>query len=129
MDTATRTDLIDSVKVRSPKETLAHYRQILIKILKDLARAPINGDIQTIAIIDIEGDHYQILDIGWDENGQRVFQPMIHLDLIQNKVWIQENMTDLDIAKQMVDSGVSASDIVLGLHSRSLRQFSDYAIE
>jgi hypothetical protein len=88
-----------------------------------------NGEIQTIPILDTEGDHYQLLDMGWDDAGRRVFQPMIHVDLTGAKVWIQENMTDLDIAKVFVNAGISPLDIVLGLHSRSLRQCSDYAVE
>jgi hypothetical protein len=38
-------------------------------------------------------------------------------------------MTDLDIAKIFVTSGIRANDIVLGLHSPALRQYSEYAIE
>ena len=75
------------------------------------------------------GDHYQLWDIGWDEAGRRVFQPTIHVDLIGTKVWIQENTTDLDIAKVLATSGINPLDLVLGLHSRSLRQFSEYAVE
>jgi hypothetical protein len=85
--------------------------------------------IQTVPILDTVGDHYRLLDIGWDDSGKRVFQPTIHVDLMRSKVWIQENMTDLDIAKVFVTSGISAGDIVLGLHSPALRQYSDYAVE
>jgi XisI protein len=108
---------------------LIHYRQIIVDVLKQYAHAPMNGEIQTIPILDREGDHYQLLDVGWDDAGKRVFQPTIHVDLLGAKVWIQENMTDLDIAKIFVTSGINPTDIVLGLHSRSLRQCSDYAIE
>jgi XisI protein len=106
-----------------------NYRQIIIDVLREHAHAPINGEIQTVPILDTIGDHYQLLDIGWDDSGKRVFQPMIHVDLMGSKVWIQENMTDLDIAKVFVTSGISAGDIVLGLHSPALRQYSDYAVE
>jgi XisI protein len=111
------------------EQKLVQYRQIIVDVLKQYAHEPMNGEIQTIPILDREGDHYQLLDVGWDDAGKRVFQPTIHVDLLGAKVWIQENMTDLDIAKVFVTSGISPTDIVLGLHSRSLRQCSDYAIE
>ncbi len=129
MVTSTGTSVIQASIEPSLTEKLDRYRQIIIDILKQYAHAPMNGEIQTIPVLDTEGDHYQLLDLGWDEAGRRIFQPTIHVDLTGAKVWIQENMTDLDIAKVFVNAGISPSDIVLGLHSRSLRQYSDYAIE
>jgi XisI protein len=129
MATTTGTGVIHSPIEPTLPEKLDRYRQIIMDILKQYAHAPMNGEIQTIPILDTEGDHYQLLDMGWDDAGKRVFQPTIHVDLTGAKVWIQENMTDLDIAKVFVNAGISPSDIVLGLHSRSLRQCSDYAVE
>ena len=129
MATSTGTVVTQSPIEPHSTEKLDRYRQIIMAILKQYAHVPMNGQIQTIPILDTEGDHYQLLDMGWDDGGRRVFQPTIHIDLTGAKVWIQENMTDLDIAKVFVNAGISPSDIVLGLHSRSLRQCSDYAIE
>jgi hypothetical protein len=129
MATSTGPDVMSLPIEVTLEEKLVHYRQIVVDVLKQYAHAPMNGEIQTIPILDREGDHYQLLDVGWDDAGKRVFQPTIHVDLLGAKVWIQENMTDLDIAKVFVTSGISPTDIVLGLHSRSLRQCSDYAIE
>ncbi len=53
---------------------------------------------------------------------------MIHLELLGGKIWIQENMTDLDVAKLLLEWDVEPSDMVLGMHSEGLRQFSEYAI-
>ena len=129
MDASTRTSLVSSSGKNTLENKWLHYRQVIIDVLKQYAHAPINGKIQTITILDTMGDHYQLLDIGWDEAGRQVFQPTIHVDLIGTKVWIQENTTDVDLAKEFVTSGINPSDIVLGLHSRSLRQFSEYAVE
>jgi hypothetical protein len=109
---------------------LDHYRQTIIQILMRQVGLPtIGGDIRTIPIFDRNGDHYQLLDIGWNHTGGRVFQPIIHVDLIDGKVWIQENMTDLDIANVLVEAGISPSEIVLGFYSRAQRQLGNYALE
>jgi hypothetical protein len=128
-DTSAGTGLVSSMVKPLLEDKQAYYRQIITEEMKQAAHAPMNGEIQTIVILDPVGDHYQLLDLGWDDADRRVFQPIIHVDLIGTKVWIQENTTDLDISKVFVKSGVDASDIVLGLHSRSLRQLSDYALE
>jgi hypothetical protein len=120
---------MSSERIKSPGQKDDHYRQVVMRTLKELAQAPVNGEIQTVFIADLEGDHYQILDVGWDEKGQRVFQPVIHVDLIQGKVWIQENMTDQDFGKSFVEEGIISSDIVLGFHSRLIREYGEYAVE
>jgi hypothetical protein len=38
------------------------------------------------------------------------------LDIKDGKIWIQRNMTEVDIAGEFVKMGVSEDDIVLGLH-------------
>ena len=109
---------------------LEQYRQIIIEVLMRQVEVPtIGGDITIVPVFDREHDHYQLLDIGWDASGKRVFQPIVHVDLIDEKVWIQENMTDSDIAKVFVEEGIHPLTIVLGFYSRSQRQLGEYAIE
>ncbi len=129
MDPQTRSHTISQAMVTHPEEQISQYRHLICQLLLQSAHAPANGAVQTVPILDTERDRYQLLDIGWDEAGQRVFQPMIHVDILNGKVWIQENATDLDIAKQLVAAGVPPADIVLGLHSPTVRRFSDYALE
>jgi XisI protein len=106
------------------------YRNAIIEALQEVAARSGDSDkVRTVTVFDESSNQYQILDLGWDESGKRVFQPMIHLELLDGKVWIQENMTDLDVAKVLLEWGVESSDIVLGMHSASLRQFSEYAVE
>jgi XisI protein len=111
------------------------YRNIIIDVLQEVAQRPTalrasgnDGKVRTVTVFDESSNQYQILDLGWDDAGKRVFQPMIHLELLDGKIWIQENMTDLDIAKLLLEWDVEPTDIVLGMHSESLRQFSEYAI-
>jgi hypothetical protein len=54
--------------------------------------------------------------------------PIIHLDLIAGKIWVQENRTDVDIAQELIDAGVAPTDIVLGFHPPELRQLGNFAV-
>jgi hypothetical protein len=129
MDAKTGTIQVSLNSADTTESKSARYRQLIIQLLMQHLSAPVNGEVITMPILDQERDHYQLLDIGWDEAGKRVFQPIIHIDLLDGKIWIQENAMDVDIAKDLVAGGVEPLDIVLGLHSRSLRRFSEYGVE
>jgi hypothetical protein len=96
---------------------LVRYRSAIAQSLTRHIHSSPHESIQTYPIFDPVHDHYQLLDMGWDERGKRVFLPIIHLDLIEGKVWVQENHTDVDIAQELIEAGVEPSDIVLGFYA------------
>jgi len=50
------------------------------------------------------------------------------LDIKDNKIWIQHNMTEADLGQELVAKGVPASDIVLGLHPPYKRPYTNYGV-
>lgn len=105
------------------------YREYVRTLLQRLGKGTyVNSDLRHELVFDREGDHYQLLSIGWD-NRKRVFDCDVHLDIINDKVWIQLNNTDVDLATELVEMGVPREDIVLGFHSPYMRQFTDYAVQ
>ena len=112
-------------------DKLEKYRKIILDLLKNLAGAKTLGveqaeEFETQVISDTENDHYQLLHLGW-LNQKRTFGVSIHLDIKNGKIWIQQNSTDIDIAQELVSSGVPKEDIVLGLQSPSLRKYTNFA--
>ncbi|MEM1122864.1 MAG: element excision factor XisI family protein, partial [Bacteroidota bacterium] len=57
-----------------------------------------------------------------------VFQCLFHLDIIDHKIWIQWNDTDLPIENELMKLGVQADEIVLGLKHPNHRIYSDFAV-
>lgn len=107
-------------------EKLAKYRQIVRELL--IAHATTNEpNIECQPIIDTEHDHYQILDLGW-QGLNRIYACYIHLDIKEGKIWIQHNMTEADLGQELVEKGVPASDIVLGLHPPYKRPYTNYGV-
>lgn len=53
---------------------------------------------------------------------------MIHLDIKDEKIWIQRNMTDIQIAEELTEMGVPKEDIVLGLQPFYQRQYTKYGV-
>jgi XisI protein len=109
-------------------DRLTKYRQILRTFLMEYRKTkPINSDIETQVLFDTEHDHYQIVDLGWDGHN-RIYSCQIHLDIRNEKVWIQRNQTDELIAEELVLMGVAREDIVLGLQPPYARQFTNYGV-
>ena len=107
---------------------IEHYRQYIRKLLIERAGLYTNNpDIECQLVFDTEHDHYQLLDVGWEEL-KRVYSCFIHIDIKDGKIWIQRNMTELDIAEELVEMGVPKQDIVLGLHPPYKRPYTGYGV-
>lgn len=108
-------------------DKLSRYREIAKHLVEEYSKwVPANGDIQTEMIIDTERDHYEVLNVGWQKD-RRVHGSVIHLDIINNKIWIQHDGTNRPVAEALLEAGVPHEDIVLGFHPPEVRQYTDFA--
>src|SRR5712692_6803001 len=109
-------------------DTLNRYREILKNILTQYARIPYaHGDFQQEAVFDLAGDHYLLVNVGWDR-GRRVHGCIVHVDIIDGKFWIQRDGTEYGIARELVDAGVPKDHIVLAWKSPEVRKLTGYAV-
>jgi XisI protein len=109
-------------------DKLAQYRQIVQEVLQEYAAVPIShGEIDSQIIFDTVRDRYQVLDIGWDKN-RRIHDCALHLDIINGKIWVQHNMTEMQIAQELMAKGVTREDIVLGFQAPYVRECSGFAV-
>ncbi|WP_366510762.1 XisI protein [Moorena sp. SIO3F7] len=88
---------------------------------------PSFGDIDRYTSFDLENDHYQIISVGWEEH-RRVYGCLIHIDIINDKIWIQYDGTEYGVANELTDVGIPKYDIVLAFHTPFMRQYSDFAV-
>lgn len=104
-----------------------NYSDLIQKILKE--QAEICGDdyVPMETILDTERHHYLLVQVGW-YNGHWIYGNILHLDLINGKIYIQQNNSEILIASLLVEAGVPKTDIVLGFHSPFQRQFTEYAV-
>ena len=116
-------------------DKLERYRESIKKILKEYADYMKNSDIDVQLIFDNENDHYLLLDVGWQKS-RRVHSCALHFDIIDGKIWVQENNTELEIEltsqrlryRDLEEMGISKKEIVVGFHHPSMREYSDYAV-
>lgn len=108
-------------------DKLTFYRELVIQILEKYAHVKPLGDIEVETFFDEDNHHYQVFHRGW-VNSRRVFGPLIHIDLINDKIWIQHDGTETGITNQLMDLGVPKEDIVLGFHHPSMGEYDGFAI-
>ncbi len=109
-------------------DTLDTYRQCIEKVLRDYAQLPYAyGEVEREVVSDRRGDHYLLLAVGWD-GAQRVHGSVVHIDIINGKVWIQRDGTEHGIAEELVAAGIPRDHIVLAFRPPDLRQYTGYAV-
>ncbi|NJR49878.1 MAG: XisI protein [Leptolyngbyaceae cyanobacterium CSU_1_3] len=102
----------------------ACQQAVIETLLEAIPDQVIPDTLKIVPLFDLHYDRYQLLCQGWTEGEKRVFYPVIHIELIEDKVWIQHNHSDRDIGAALCDRGIPQSQIVLGLHPPSIRQLN-----
>ena len=109
-------------------DTLEQYRNIIQQSLIELTRIPFaHGDIDMETVFDRQSDRYLLVILG-RENKRRIHSCLVHVDIINGKVWIQRDGTEDGIANQLVQAGIPREHIVLGFRSPELRKHTDFAV-
>ena len=109
-------------------DRLEYYRKSIKKLLSEYnSEQKQNNDYESQLVFDEIRDHYLWLDVGWDEY-KRIYYTIIHFDIRDEKIWLQQNATDLNPAEDLIDLGVSREDIVLGLQPPYKRSHTNYGI-
>ena len=108
-------------------DRLEHYRQSIRKFLEQYVDIWQEEGVETQLVLDSERDHYLLLRVGWDGD-KRINYPVFHFDIKDDKIWVQENTTDVEIDKDLEDMGISKKEIVVGFHHPSMREHSEFAV-
>ena len=112
-------------------DKIEKYQKVIINYFEAYAERRNNNPFpyatKLYVIADTVRNHYQLLDMGWDGKRQQHIC-LFHLDIINDKIWIQRNMTETLIANDFVDLGIPKHDIVLGVIHPSRRKDTEYAV-
>ena len=109
-------------------ETLTKpYSVIIEDILKGYAELPYAiGDVDCKTIFDRQNDRYLLISEGWN-GSNRVHFVLVHLEIINGKIWVQQDNTERGIANELVEAGIPNLQVVLGFRSPELRAYSGFA--
>ncbi|MEA5475993.1 XisI protein [Pseudanabaena galeata UHCC 0370] len=108
-------------------EKLTQYRQIIQSILLTYTEIPYShGELICKPIFDEIHDSYLLITLGWDRK-TRVHGSLIHLDIINGKVWVQRDETEDGVTSELFAAGIPRHDIVLAFHPVDVRPYTGYA--
>lgn len=93
------------------------YRQIVQSFLEEFAA----DDPEAQLIFDTERDRYLVMHNSW-RGEYRIYGCAMQFDLIDGKVWLQHNSTEIYIDQELMQRGVAPQDIVFGSRSPSIRE-------
>jgi hypothetical protein len=104
------------------------YKEAILSVLQEYAasKKTLTPDVKSQIVVDGTNHHYQLISVGW--HGQKyIYTIAFHFDIIDEKVWIQQNNTEVMVADELVARGIPNSDIVLGFVMPSARVYSGFA--
>ncbi len=106
---------------------LNQYRDIIEKALTAVVSIPgIFNNIKDRTVFDRNSDNYLIMREGWNR-GYREHHCVVHIEIINGKVWIQKDGIEYGIATDLERAGIPKSDIVLGFQPPEVRPYTEYA--
>jgi len=109
-------------------DTLEFYRQTIERILRKYADIPsAYEEIEQHLIIDKHRNHFMLFDVGWQQK-RRVHGCVTHVQIIDDKIWIQRDGLEDGITDELVEAGIAKGKIVLGFHPANVRPHTGYAI-
>ncbi|MDY7016221.1 MAG: XisI protein, partial [Cyanobacteriota bacterium] len=106
---------------------IEQYRNYIQQLLTERAARMWDDHFQAQTIFDPVRDHYQLVFVGWHEE-ERIYGVVLHLDIIDGKIWVQQDGTEVGIANQLVELGVPRSQIVLGYDPPFVRGDTEFAV-
>ncbi|MGB7057462.1 MAG: XisI protein [Geitlerinemataceae cyanobacterium] len=83
--------------------------------------------IESVLVFDEVREQYLLLLMGWRKD-ERVKSITIHIQLKDNKIWIEEDWTEDGVVTDLLEKGIAPEEIVLAFHPPHLRQYTEFAI-
>lgn len=109
-------------------DKLETYRQIIKSVLEPYTKIPYaHGELICKTVFDEVADSYLLITLGWDR-ATRVHGCLVHLDIIDGKIWVQRDETEDGVTNELVAARIPKGKIVLGFHPADVRQYTGYAV-
>lgn len=110
-------------------KSVLNLEEIILSLLEPMDGQKVaNPGLEKQLIADTKRHRYQVIVQGWEKGEKFVNSTLLHLEIKGDKIWIQQNWTELQIAQELVKRGVPAEQIVLGFLPEYMREDSEYAV-
>ncbi len=104
-------------------DTRTYDRQIIENALAECAAVSYAyRNVETQTVFDRRSDHDLLMSVGRDA-GKRVHGCLVHVDIIDDKIWIQSDGTEYGISTDLVRLGIPPERIVLAFSASGPRPY------
>jgi hypothetical protein len=108
-------------------DTRLSYPTIIKQVLHEYVTHYSEGNEDTLRVVfDDERQSYLLLDVGWYED-EYIHHTPIHIDIIDDKIWIQYDDTEDGIATELLQADIPHTNIVLGFRHPQIRPHTEFA--
>jgi XisI protein len=109
-------------------DKINYYRNCIQTFLEQQSHYRTHDEgIENELFFDPIHDHYQLMRVGW-KGLDRVYHTVLHFDIKDGKIWLQQNTTDIDIGQELINMNIPKEDIILGLHPAYKRPYTGYGV-
>lgn len=109
-------------------DRVVFYRECIQNLLENHSQDfPANDYIETALCFDTKRDRYQLMRIGWQDL-KRIYHTVLHFDIKDGKIWLQQNTTDIDVAEELIEMGIPKQDIILAIHPPYKWAYTGYGV-
>ncbi|MEH2424919.1 MAG: XisI protein [Nostoc sp.] len=110
-------------------DKLTPYQNLIKQILTEYQRISSQVtvvDVDEVLMFDDQRSQYLWLNIGW-KKGKRVKAISVYIRIKNEKIYIEEDLTEEGMATELMGLGVPASDIVLAFQPPEVRKYTEFA--
>lgn len=109
-------------------DSLDEVRSLIESILIKYTKIPYAyGDFRSEAIFDRTRDRHVLMNVGWD-NKKRVHGSLVHIDIIDGKLWIQRDGLEHGVVTELLEAGIPKDRIVMAYKSIETRRLMEFAV-
>lgn len=110
---------------------LIFYRKSIQKILTEYheisCQTPDIDEIDTVLALDEQRDQYFWLRVGWSQKNH-ITNMIVYVRIKDEKIYIEQDLTEEGIATELLREGVPPEDIVLAFQPPEMRQYTEFAL-
>jgi hypothetical protein len=108
-------------------DLVTQYREVINTVFAEWQRWPgEKAKFEVVPVVDREHDRYLLITQGWD-GYRRIHGLLVHIDIVDGKLWIQQDNTEEGIATQLLEAGIPKESIVLAFKHPSVRPYTEFA--
>ncbi|MBW4689666.1 MAG: XisI protein [Komarekiella atlantica HA4396-MV6] len=110
-------------------DKLTQYQNLIKKVLTEYQRISSQVtvcDVDEVLMFDDNRSQYLWFNIGWKQ-GKRIKGISVYIRIKNEKIYIEEDLTEEGMATELMHLGVLASDIVLAFQPPEVRKYTEFA--